>query len=134
MPYTIQVCTNSRRPAFCWKWTQRSVLLLLPLLLLLLLLLLVLLLTFPPVMPDSSEPLLPAETYLAVCATLGVNLLVTPRISEMIRCSLETEYFFIREQRKLKQLRLLQASLESDSKFYTGCSTISGNLFLRAMI
>ena len=29
MPCTIQVCTNSRRPAFCWKWTQRSVLLLL---------------------------------------------------------------------------------------------------------
>ena len=27
-----QVCTNSRRPAFCWKWTQRSVLLLLLLL------------------------------------------------------------------------------------------------------
>ena len=25
----IQVCTNSRWPAFCWKWTQRSVLLLL---------------------------------------------------------------------------------------------------------
>ena len=25
----IQMCTNSRRPAFCWKWTQRSVLLLL---------------------------------------------------------------------------------------------------------
>ena len=23
------MCTNSRRPAFCWKWTQRSVLLLL---------------------------------------------------------------------------------------------------------
>ena len=23
MPCTIQVCTNSRRPAFCWKWTQR---------------------------------------------------------------------------------------------------------------
>ena len=36
MPCTIQVCTNSRRPAFCWKWTQRSVLL--PLLLLVLLL------------------------------------------------------------------------------------------------
>ena len=35
MPCTIQVCTNSRRPAFCWKWTQRSVLLLLLLLLLL---------------------------------------------------------------------------------------------------
>ena len=33
MPCTIQVCTNSRRPAFCWKWTQRSVLLLLLLLL-----------------------------------------------------------------------------------------------------
>ena len=33
---TIEVCTNSRRPAFCWKWTQRSVLLLLLLLLLLL--------------------------------------------------------------------------------------------------
>ena len=32
MPYTIQVCTNSRRPAFCWKWTQRCVLLLLRLL------------------------------------------------------------------------------------------------------
>ena len=32
MPCTIQVCTNSRRPAFCWKWTQRSVLLLLLLL------------------------------------------------------------------------------------------------------
>ena len=29
MPCTIQVCTNSSRPAFCWKWTQRSVLLLL---------------------------------------------------------------------------------------------------------
>ena len=29
MPCTIQVCANSRRPAFCWKWTQRSVLLLL---------------------------------------------------------------------------------------------------------
>ena len=28
MPCTIQVCTNSRRPAICWKWTQRSVLLL----------------------------------------------------------------------------------------------------------
>ena len=28
----IQVCTNSRRPAFCWKWTQQSVLLLLRLL------------------------------------------------------------------------------------------------------
>ena len=26
MPCTIQVCTNSRRPAFCRKWTQRSVL------------------------------------------------------------------------------------------------------------
>ena len=113
MPYTIQVCTNSRRPAFCWKWTQRSVLLLLPLLLLLLLLLLlVLLLTFPPVMPDPSEPLLPAEMYLAVCATLGVNLLVTPRISKRIRCSLETEYFFIREQRKLKQLRLCRLHLK----------------------
>ena len=37
MPYTIQVSTNSHRPAFCWKWTQRSVLLLLRLLLLLLL-------------------------------------------------------------------------------------------------
>ena len=36
MPCTIQVCTNSRRPAFCWKWTQRSVLRLLLLLLLLL--------------------------------------------------------------------------------------------------
>ena len=29
MPCTIQMCTNSRRPAFCWKWPQRSVLLLL---------------------------------------------------------------------------------------------------------
>ena len=38
MPCTIQVCTNSHRPAFCWKWTQRSVLRLLLLLLLLLLL------------------------------------------------------------------------------------------------
>ena len=27
MPCTIQVCTNSRRPEFCWKLTQRSVLL-----------------------------------------------------------------------------------------------------------
>ena len=36
MPCTIQVCTNSRRPAFCWKQTQRSVLLLCLLLLLLL--------------------------------------------------------------------------------------------------
>ena len=35
MPCTIQVCTNSHRPAFCWKWTQRSVLWLLLLLLLL---------------------------------------------------------------------------------------------------
>ena len=26
---TIHVCTNSRRGPFCWKWTQRSVLLLL---------------------------------------------------------------------------------------------------------
>ena len=34
MPCTIQVCTNSHRPAFCWKWTQRSVLRLLRLLLL----------------------------------------------------------------------------------------------------
>ena len=33
MPCTIQVCTNSCRLAFCWKWTQRSVLLLLLLLL-----------------------------------------------------------------------------------------------------
>ena len=40
MPCTIQVCTNSRRPTFCWIWTQRSVLLLLLLRLLLLLLLL----------------------------------------------------------------------------------------------
>ena len=38
MPCTMQVCTNSRRPAFCWKWTQLSVLLLLLLLLLPLLL------------------------------------------------------------------------------------------------
>ena len=37
MPCTIQVCTNSHRPAFCWKWTQRSVLWRLLLLLLLLL-------------------------------------------------------------------------------------------------
>ena len=29
MQCTIQVRTNSRRPVFCWKWTQRSVLLLL---------------------------------------------------------------------------------------------------------
>ena len=29
MPCTMQVFTNSRRPAFCWKWTKRSVLLLL---------------------------------------------------------------------------------------------------------
>ena len=29
MSCTIKVCTNSRRPAFSWKWTQRSVLLLL---------------------------------------------------------------------------------------------------------
>ena len=35
MPCTIQVCTNSHRPAFCWKWTQWSVLRLLLLLLLL---------------------------------------------------------------------------------------------------
>ena len=28
MPCTIQWCTNSRMPAFCWKLTQRSVLLL----------------------------------------------------------------------------------------------------------
>ena len=34
MPCTIQVCTNSHRSAFCWKWTQRSVLRLLLLLLL----------------------------------------------------------------------------------------------------
>ena len=27
MPCIIQGLTNSRRPAFCWKWTQRSVLL-----------------------------------------------------------------------------------------------------------
>ena len=34
MPCIIQVCTNSRKPAFCWKRTQRTVLLLLlPLLL-----------------------------------------------------------------------------------------------------
>ena len=34
MPCTIQVCTNSRRPAFCWKWTHLSVIILLLLLLL----------------------------------------------------------------------------------------------------
>ena len=39
MPCRIQVYTNSHRPAFCWKWTQRSVLWLLLLLLLLLLIL-----------------------------------------------------------------------------------------------
>ena len=38
----IQVCTNSHRPAFCWKLTQRSVIRLLLLVLLLLLLLLLL--------------------------------------------------------------------------------------------
>ena len=32
MPFTIQVCTNSRSPALCWKWSQRCVLLLLLLL------------------------------------------------------------------------------------------------------
>ena len=40
MPCTIQLCINSRRPVFCWKWAQWSVLLLLLLLPILLLLIL----------------------------------------------------------------------------------------------
>ena len=48
---TFQVCTNSRRPAFCWKCTQQSVLLLL-LLLLLYLLRQVVILVSKVVIPD----------------------------------------------------------------------------------